>query len=80
METAIMKEDFDRLMRALRLTGTEYCNELQKIATEKTFEKGQRFSDTEKHDILFLITGLPRGYVIDTKGEEIPDCFPGKQW
>lgn len=73
--TAIMKEDFDRLMRALRLNGTEYCDELQKIATEKTFEKGQRFSDTEKNDIMFLITGLLRGYVIDTKGEEITDCF-----
>ncbi len=70
-----MSEDFDRLMRALRLTGTEYCEDLRAIATERTLEKGQKLSDADKQNIMFLMSGLLRGYVIDKNGEEITDCF-----
>ena len=70
-----MSEDFDRLMRALRLTDTAYCEDLRAIATEKTIEKGTRLSDAEKQNVMFLMSGLLRGYIIDKKGEEITDCF-----
>ena len=70
-----MSEDFDRLMRALRLTDTAYCEDLRAIATEKTIEKGTRLSESEKQNVMFLMSGLLRGYIIDKKGEEITDCF-----
>ena len=60
-----MSEDFDRLMRALRLTDTAYCEDLRAIATEKTIEKGTRLSDAEKQNVMFLMSGLLRGYIID---------------
>lgn len=70
-----MSEDFDRLMRALRLTDTTYCEELRPIAIEKTIEKGEKLSDADKHNVMFLMSGLMRGYIIDKNGEEITDCF-----
>ena len=70
-----MSEDFDRLMRALRLTDTTYCEELRPIAIEKTIEKGQKLGDADKHNVMFLMSGLMRGYIIDKNGEEITDCF-----
>ena len=70
-----MSEDFDRLMRAQRLTDTTYCEELRPIAIEKTIEKGQKLSDADKHNVMFLMSGLMRGYIIDKNGEEITDCF-----
>lgn len=70
-----MSEDFNRLMRALRLTDTAYCEDLRAIATEKTIEKGTRLSESEKQNVMFLMSGLLRGYIIDKKGEEITDCF-----
>ncbi len=70
-----MSEDFDRLMRALHLTGTTYCDELCAIATEKTIEKGQKLSESDKHYTMFLMSGLLRGYINNKDGEEITDCF-----
>lgn len=70
-----MSEDFDRLMRTLRLADTEYCEDLRTIATGKTLEKGQKLAENDKQNIMFLMSGLMRGYIIDKNGEEITDCF-----
>lgn len=70
-----MREEFDRLMRALRLTGTEYCEPLFQIASARTLQKGEHLTEDDRQKILFLMSGLLRGYVIDKNGEEVTDCF-----
>ena len=63
-----MSEDFDRLMRALRLTDTAYCEDLRAIATEKTIEKGTRLSESEKQNVMFLMSGRLQGGDVDPCG------------
>lgn len=70
-----MRGEFDRLMRALRLNETEYCEILAQYSIERTMDKGEKLKEEDRKYVMFLTSGLLRGYVIDKKGEEVTDCF-----